>query len=90
MQETMQEVLEKFNKFYSNPKNKERLLRLIKTNGKFIKFVEQQGFLYSVKIGESKGYEIILDVILNRGNITIKNVKKEKSQNDESENSIQS
>lgn len=63
--------IEQIQKYFGMKNNKERLLKLLKTDGEFLEFREKVGFIYAVKIGEAEGMEVMLKIAMLAGNFTI-------------------
>ena len=51
-------------KYYSNPRNNARLVALIKKAGYYVEFVEDVGYMYAVKVGETEDMDVMLNVSL--------------------------
>ena len=52
---------DRIKKYYEDPRNNERLFALMKT-GDYLEFVENVGYMYAVKIGETEDMDVMLKV----------------------------
>jgi hypothetical protein len=65
--------IERIKKFFGMEKNKQRLIKLLKSEGEYLEFIEKKGYIYAVKIGEAEGKDVMLKVAMLNGKFEIMN-----------------
>lgn len=65
-----------FINYYSKKENKEKLLTRLKSEGKYQRLTQTEGYIYTIKIGEVEGQEVSLEVSMKSGTLKILSVLK--------------